>query len=195
MGTYIYHINEIMVEMSHLYAKIKNQYKFKYQLTFSVKFDKYGEDDEIISEIELPMSLSITHNLTQSEIGKINIQWTLENRIQSIEMKESVWNFQRNNTMGISFYKSGDLNGSIYFKILLRSNASVNKKNDDKFCFICPKMASLHPGKNDHPSRVSNYKQYFNELNINGFDFSNGFKCSDMHNFEKINTLSINIFE
>ena len=44
-------------------------------------------------------------------------------------------------------------------------------------------------------NRVSNYKQYFYELNINGFTFSNGFKCSDMHKLEKQNNLSINIFE
>ena len=41
----------------------------------------------------------------------------------------------------------------------------------------------------------SNYKYYFDELNIEGFDFSNGFKCSDVKKFEKLNNLSINIFE
>ena len=56
-------------------------------------------------------------------------------------------------------------------------------------------LASLHPCENDHPNRVSNYKQYFNELNINGFDYTNGFNCSDMHRFEKSNYLSINIYE
>ena len=50
-------------------------------------------------------------------------------------MKESGWNFQRINTMSISFYKS-ELNGSSYVKILLRSSASVNIKNDGKYCFI-----------------------------------------------------------
>ena len=56
-------------------------------------------------------------------------------------------------------------------------------------------MASLHPCENDHPNRVSKYKQHFNELNTNGFDFTNGFKCSDMHRFEKLNSLSINTYE
>ena len=32
-------------------------------------------------------------------------------------------------------------------------------------------------------------------MNIEGLDFSNGFKCSDVHKFEKLNNLSINIFE
>ena len=31
-------------------------------------------------------------------------------------------------------------------------------------------------------------------MTIDGFDFTNGFKCSDMHRFEKLNNLSINIY-
>ena len=77
----------------------------------------------------------------------------------------------------------------------MRSNALINIKNNDKYCFIWSILASLHPCDNDHPNRVSNYKQYFHELNIEGFDFTNGFKCSDVHKFEKLNDLSINIFE
>ena len=46
-----------------------------------------------------------------------------------------------------------------------------------------------------YPNRVSNHRQYFVELKIECFDFSNGFKCSDMHKFQKLNNLSINIFE
>ena len=38
-------------------------------------------------------------------------------------------------------------------------------------------------------------KKYFDELNIDGFVFSNGFKCSDTHRFEKLINLSKNIFE
>ena len=42
---------------------------------------------------------------------------------------------------------------------------------------------------------VSNYEQYFNELNIQSFDFTNGFKCSDVHKVNELNNLSVNIFE
>ena len=42
---------------------------------------------------------------------------------------------------------------------------------------------------------MSNYRQYFKELNIEGFDFTNGFRRTDVHWFEKINNLSINMFE
>ena len=83
----------------------------------------------------------------------------------------------------------------MYVEIPLRSNAILNIENNDKYCFIWSLLASLRPCNNNHPNRVSNYKQYFNELNIQDFDFNNGFKCSDVHKFNEINNLSVNIFE
>ena len=93
------------------------------------------------------------------------------------------------------FHKTGELNGSNYVKILLRSNAILNIENNDKYCFIWSILASLCPCNNIHPNRVSNYKQYFNESNNNGFDFANGFKCINVHNFNEMNNLSVNIFQ
>ena len=75
------------------------------------------------------------------------------------------------------------------------SSAILKTENDDKYCFIWSILASLHPCNIHHPERVSNYGQYINELNIQGSDFTNGFKCSDVPKFEKLNNLSINIFE
>ena len=98
--------------MSHIFAKIKDHYRFKFESTFLVLFNKYGQDNEITSGIELFATLKFTHILTQSETDKINFQWTLENGIKSVEVKEYSWNFQRTNTMGISFCKSGEFNGS-----------------------------------------------------------------------------------
>ena len=97
--------------------------------------------------------------------------------------------------MKIWFYKTGELNGSSYVKNPLRSNAILSIENKDKYCFFWWILASLHPCKNDHPNRVSNFRHYFNEIKNEGFDFTNGFKSSDVHKFEKINNLSINIFE
>ena len=61
--------------------------------------------------------------------------------------------------------------------------------------FIWSILVSLDPCENDHPNRVSNCKQYFNDKNIEGFNFTNGFKCSDVHKFNDINNLSVNIVE
>ena len=53
----------------------------------------------------------------------------------------------------------------------------------------------MYPCNINHPNRVTTYKQYFDELNIQCFDFTNGFKCSDAHRFNQLNNLSVNIFE
>ena len=93
------------------------------------------------------------------------------------------------------FFKTGELNGSNYAKIPLRSNAILKIENNDKYCFIWSLLASLHPCNDIYPNRVSIYKKYSNELNIQAFDFTNGFKCNDIHKFNELNNLSINIFE
>ena len=71
----------------------------------------------------------------------------------------------------------------------------MNIENNDKYCFLWSILAWLHLCNNNHPNRVPNYKQYFNELKFQDFDFTNGFKCSDVHKFDDLNKLSVNIFE
>ena len=181
--------------MATIYARLINQYKFKYHILFSASFYKINEEDQRSDEIELFINLNINNNLTETDINNIDFKSQLEYQIQIQETKVSGWIFDKINSMNMRSYKTGELNGTSYVKIPLRSNALINIKNDDKYCFIWSILASLHPCENDHPNRVSNYKQYFNELNNNSFDFTNGFKCSDVRKFEKLNNLSINIFE
>ena len=187
-------VDKIFREMSHIYAKFINQYKFKYQISFMLLFYKFEEDGDIRKEAEMTVNLNRTNNLTQSEIDNVDIQWDLEARKQNLEMQESGWIFRRVNSMTISYYNTGNMDGSSYVKIPLRSSAIVNIKNDDKYCFLWSIPAKLHPCENN-PNRVSKYEPYFNELNIEGFDFTNGFRCSDVCRFEKLNNLSINIYE
>ena len=42
---------------------------------------------------------------------------------------------------------------------------------------------------------MRNHRQKIDELNIEGFDFKNGFKCSDAHKIDKMNNLSKSTFE
>ena len=193
-GIEMYYIDEIFKEMAHIYAQYINQYKFKYQLSFMLLFYKFEEDGDIRREAEMTVTLNMVNNLTQSEIDSVDIQWAVEARKQNLEMCESGWNFQRVNSMTISFYNTGSMDGSTYVKLPLRSSAIINVKNDDKYCFIWSILAKLYPCESN-PDRVSKYLPYFNELNIEGFDFTNGFRCSDMYRFEKLNNLSINIYQ
>ena len=194
-GIEIRSIDKIMKELSVIYARLINQYKFKYQTVFSARFDKQIEDNQVLDETELFNNLNIHHNLTQTDIDYIDIISPLEHQIQQQEMKDSGWRFDKINSMTIYFYKTIEMNGTNYVKNPLRSNAVLKVENNDKCCFIWSILASLHPCNNNHPNRVSNCKQYFTELIIQGFDFSRGFKCSDVLKFNEINTLSVNIFE
>ena len=68
------YIIKIFKEMSHVYAKFINQYKFKNQLSFMVLFNKFEEDGDIRKEAEMSINLNLTNNLTQSEIDNVKIQ-------------------------------------------------------------------------------------------------------------------------
>ena len=189
------YINKIIKELSVIYAKLINQNKFKYHTLFSASFYKINEEDQRNNEIELYLNLNINHNLTESDINDIDVRSQLEHQIQNQEMKESGWIFDKINSMKISFYKTTELNGTSYVKSPLRTNALINIKNNDKYCFIWSILASLHPCENDHPNRVNKYIQYFSELNFQSFDFTNGSKCSDVHKFNELNNLCVNIYE
>ena len=119
----------------------------------------------------------------------------LEHEIQQQERKESGWPFGKINSITIYFYKTGEMNGSNYVKVPLRTNAILNNENNDNYCLIWSISARLYPCNNNHPDRVSNFIQKNDDLNIQGFDFTNGFKCSDVHKFNELNNLSIDIFE
>ena len=77
----------------------------------------------------------------------------------------------------------------------MRSNAILNVQNNDKYCFIWSILASLHRCENDHPNIVNNKEQNFNELNFQNFDFTKGFKCSDVHRLNELNKFSVKIYE
>ena len=76
------------------------------------------------------------HNLTENDIDKINIKSQLKHQIQYQETKKSGWIFGKISSMKIRFHKTGELTGSSYVKILLRSHVLINVKKKDKYCFI-----------------------------------------------------------
>ena len=77
----------------------------------------------------------------------------------------------------------------------MRPSGILNTENDDKYCSLWSILASLHPRNDNGPNRVSNFRQDFDELNLQGFDFSNGFEYTHVHILKKLNNISINIVE
>ena len=110
-------------------------------------------------------------------------------------MKDSGWQFDKFKLMTIYFYKTGELNGSNCETIPLRSNAILNNENNDKYCFFMSILPHPYPCNNNHPKRVLKFKQFSNEINIQGFAFTNGFKCGDVHKSNELNYLSVKSFE
>ena len=181
--------------MALIYARLIGQHKFKYQVVFSALFEKMNEFGYIENKTEMYISLKLNHVLTSNDLDNLTINSQVESQIENKQMKESGWVFDKLVSMTIYFYKTNELNGSSYIKLPLKTQALLNIQNKDKLCFLWSILAHLHPCKNGHPERTSSYVEYFNELNIDEFDFTNGFKTSDVKRFETANNLSINIFE
>ena len=116
--------NEIMKEISVVYARLMNQYKFKYQTNFSARFDKQDENNQVLDETELLNNLNINHNITESDLDKINVRSPLVNQIQQQEMKDSAWRFDKINSLTVFFYRTSKMNVNKLCRISF-----------DKFCF------------------------------------------------------------
>ena len=145
-------------------------------------------------EIELHINLISNQNLTESDINNFHKNSPVEN-----QFKNKWWKMVDGDLIKIMhwqyfFYTSTEMWGSNYMKIPLRCSANLNSRNDDSIVFWSI-IASLHPCKKSHRNRVSICKRYCDELNIQCFGFSNGFKCIDVYNSEKLNKLSKNLFE
>ena len=119
-----------------IYARLINHYKYKYQTVFSAIFDKQDDDSQVVDETKLFFNLNINHNLTETDIDKIDVKSPLEHQIQQQDMKNSRWRFDKINSMIVYFYKTGEMNGSYYVNFHLRSNAILNIENNDKYCFL-----------------------------------------------------------
>ena len=114
---------------------------------------------------------------------KVN-KTSLEHRIQKQELEDSGRRFDKNISMTIYFFKATEIGGSSYVKIPLRPSAILNFESYGvNYCFFRLILANLDPCINSHPNRVSKYRQYFDELKIQSFDFSHGFRFSDVHIF------------
>ena len=74
--------------MATIYARLKNQYKFKYHILFSASFYEINEEDQRKDEIETFINLNTIQNLTETDINNIDVKSQLEHQIQILETKE-----------------------------------------------------------------------------------------------------------
>ena len=86
-----------MKKLSNFYARLKNQYKFKNQTVFSGRFDKQGEDGQLLDETELFINIKINHNLTKTDIDNFDVVSPLDHQIQQQQIKDSGWRIDKIN--------------------------------------------------------------------------------------------------
>ena len=76
--------------MATLYARVLNQYKFKYHILYSASFNKINDEDQRNDETELFINLNNNHKLTEPDINSIDVKSQLEHQIQNQETKKVV---------------------------------------------------------------------------------------------------------
>ena len=68
------YINKILKEMATIYARLINQYKFKYHILFSASFYKINEEDQKTDEIEIFINLNNSNNLMETDVKNIDVK-------------------------------------------------------------------------------------------------------------------------
>ena len=91
------------------------------------------------------VNLNINHNITETDSDNIDVIPQLEHQIQFQETSESRWLFDKIISMKKSFFKTTESSGSNFVKVLLRSNAFLDKKNICKHCSLWSILAYLNP--------------------------------------------------
>ena len=182
-------VNDIMKRRSTTYAALKSQYKIKYQLAFSARFEIQDKDDQVLDETEKEYNLIFNQNMKESEVDKIKVKFQWERQTHNEETKNSDWSFDIGNSKTIYFFKTTELNGLNYVKRPTRYSAISKIEKGYKFCFLWSILALIFFSQNT--LKVYKKTEYFVEVNFDGLDFPNRYKRSDFYIFEKKNKLSI----
>ena len=96
-GVEFSYFKKILKEMATFYARLINQYKFKYRTLFSASFYRIDEEDQICDDVENFISLKIIANLTETYVDNIDVKSQSEHQIRIQETKKSEWIFGKFN--------------------------------------------------------------------------------------------------
>ena len=117
-------------------------------------------------------------------------------KFEKFQMKGSNWFFKKVIRLEIHTVEYNPLGGSSFIPrpdFIVRKKAIININNHDEKCFLCCVLRYPHPVER-RAHRITDLRQYENELNTQGIDFP--VKVKDIYRFESLNpTISgINVF-
>lgn len=119
---------------------------------------------------------------------------SVNNAMEEFINKGSNWILNKIICLEVHTLPYSPISGSSYIELphkIKSSEGVVNIRNNDNKCFLWSVLAALHPA-DYNPSRVTHYKQYENELNMNGIEYP--VTLAKMEKFEKQNSISVNVF-
>ncbi|XP_043466577.1 uncharacterized protein LOC122501291 [Leptopilina heterotoma] len=123
-----------------------------------------------------------------------NIKQPILRSVEEFHAKGSNWNLQSIIRLEVNVNKYNPMRASSYIDLpsqIKRKKACINVQNKDNECFKWAVLSALHPNV-VRSDRVSNYKEFENELNFDGIDFPVTLK--NVPKFEKLNDISINVY-
>ena len=168
--------------------------RYKFQLSYSAKFSKYINGEEIVFHKWVKSDFNYNH--TQIAFGtNLNFHKSFLQKLDDVQLEGS--GFVLNGIINVimEVYKVNDIQASSWVELpeKYKNNKSIiNIKNDDQFCFLWCILAHLFPVE-DHKNRTSNYSMHTNKLILNGLEFP--MKIKDIPKFENLNNLNVNVFE
>ena len=94
----------------------------------------------------------------------------------------------------ITVCKASNMFGNSYIKLPFKSRFLINIKNEDNKCFLWCVLAKIHFDEiKKNKSRVSNYKKFEDEINMQNISYP--FKVKDLKKFHKLNPdISVTIY-
>ena len=117
-------------------------------------------------------------------------------RILDYQREGSGWVFNKVIGFQVSIHKHAPLKASSYMELpqsIKNTKTVLNIQNKDNRCFMWSILAHLHPVKHvQHPTRVSKYEPFQNELKFDGIAFP--VNLQDITKFEAQNEISVNVF-
>lgn len=118
---------------------------------------------------------------------KKNVVSTIMSTVDSLQENGSGWALLEIRGMDVTYNKHSGFNANSYVPLpatIKNKHAIVNVKNEDEMCFVWAILSALFSATS-HVDRVSNYKQYEHELNLENIKFP--VSISDIDLFEKNN--------
>jgi hypothetical protein len=163
----------------------------------------HDEKNEVPSSFKIPKLGTINDKNMTTEIKKLFNVEKIKKDIESYMNKGSDFAISAYVKFSVSIFKTNQKKkGKRHIKLnseLKNKGVCVNPNNKDEKCFMWAILAVLHYDDvtdKKNRGRVSQYKQYIDELNFQGIDFPVEIDGSDYERFEALNTdICLNVYD